>query len=56
MISAETHKQQGRKAVEDMEESKRVFDETVKKVEKQFFSYQRENACEKNEKVRFEIL
>lgn len=38
-------------SLEEMEERKRVFNETVERVEQMFFGYQRENACESNEKV-----
>ncbi|KAI6207294.1 CBN-CHCH-3 protein [Aphelenchoides fujianensis] len=37
---------------EDMEEKKRVFEETVNRVKKEFFGYQRENVCGDVEKVR----
>ncbi|KAI1723890.1 MICOS complex subunit MIC19 [Ditylenchus destructor] len=50
VTSAEAYKQQSQKNQEDIKESKRVFEETVEKVEKQFFNRQKENACEKNEK------
>ncbi|TMS35775.1 hypothetical protein L596_003098 [Steinernema carpocapsae] len=36
-------------SMEELEERKKVFDETVERVEKQFFNYQRENACSGNE-------
>lgn len=46
-------KRQENVSAESLEDSKRVFEETVKKVKKQFFNYNRENACAENEKVFF---
>lgn len=38
-------------SLDDMDEKKKVFDETVERVQKQFFGYQKENACAGNEEV-----
>uniref|UniRef100_A0A914EHL1 Uncharacterized protein n=1 Tax=Acrobeloides nanus TaxID=290746 RepID=A0A914EHL1_9BILA len=37
-------------SLDDMQERNRVFDDTVDRVKKQFFSFQRENACDGTEK------
>ncbi|XGW12192.1 hypothetical protein V3C99_013129 [Haemonchus contortus] len=41
---------------DDIEERKRVFNETVERVEKKFFSYQRENVCADHEKEIMECI
>ncbi|VDM25107.1 unnamed protein product, partial [Toxocara canis] len=38
-------------SLEEMEERKRVFNETIDRVEQLFFGYQKENACQSNEEV-----
>uniref|UniRef100_A0A0M3INR6 CHCH domain-containing protein n=1 Tax=Ascaris lumbricoides TaxID=6252 RepID=A0A0M3INR6_ASCLU len=51
-----TPKEESKISLEEMEERKRVFNETVERVEQMFFGYQRENACESNEKEIMECL
>ncbi|VDK25651.1 unnamed protein product [Anisakis simplex] len=41
----------GKITLEEMEERKRVFNETIERVERMFFDHQLENVCESNEKV-----
>ncbi|KHN87938.1 hypothetical protein Tcan_17411 [Toxocara canis] len=43
-------------SLEEMEERKRVFNETIDRVEQLFFGYQKENACQSNEEEIMECL
>ncbi|VDK69207.1 unnamed protein product [Anisakis simplex] len=46
----------GKITLEEMEERKRVFNETIERVERMFFDHQLENVCESNEKDIMECL
>ncbi|KAK5985229.1 hypothetical protein GCK32_012910, partial [Trichostrongylus colubriformis] len=49
-------RQQGYQAADDIEERKRIFEETVARVQEKFFAYHRENVCADNEKEIMECL
>lgn len=50
-LQARTHAANPRDTRQELEEKKKVFEDTVDRVKKQFFNYQRENACADVEKV-----